>query len=65
MRYWKYDDFALDYQLGQQFNFELTILTKAFDAECKHISRLRETFLTQYAAVFNIKRYDMDLRKYL
>ena len=65
MRFWRYEDFALDFMLAQQFNYEFEILTKAKDCEFKHISWLDETWLTSYAIVFNIQKYEMDLRMYL
>jgi len=65
MRFWRYDDFALDYRLAQQFNFEFDILELARENDCKNIASLQSTWLTSYAVVFNITRYEMDLRTYL
>jgi len=65
MRFWRYDDFALDFMLGQQFNYEFQILEKAKDKDFKHITRLDETWLISYAAVLNITKYEMDMRMYL
>jgi hypothetical protein len=65
MRFWRYDDFAHDYMLGQQFNYEVLILQKATDEDFKHIGRLDSTWLTSYAVVFNITKYEKDMRMYL
>ena len=65
LRFWRYDDFALDYMLGQQFTYEYEILTSAHEKDCKHIVPLQDVRLTRYAAVFNYNVYDMDLRMYL
>jgi hypothetical protein len=40
MRFWRYDDFALDYHLAQQFNFEFEILEGALERDLKHIAKL-------------------------
>jgi hypothetical protein len=65
LRFWRYDDFALDFMLAQQFNFEFEILEQAKEKELKHLVRLDETRLTSYAVLFNYRRYEMDMRMYL
>ncbi len=65
LRFWRYDDFALDYMLAQQFNYEFQILPSAWINDCDHISRLNEISLTSYAVLFEIQKYDVDLRTYL
>ena len=65
LRFWRYDDFALDFMLAQQFNYEFEILEQAKANDMKHIVQLDETRLTSYAVLFNYRRYDMDLRAYL
>jgi hypothetical protein len=65
LRLWSFDDFALDYMLAQQFNFEYLILVEAKKKDCKHIIRIKDVLLTTYAAVFVLERHTMDLREYL
>ena len=42
LRFWRYADFALDFMLAQQFNYEYMILNGAMKKECKHIVKLRD-----------------------
>ena len=42
IRLWSYDDFALDYMLAQQFNYEYLILIEAKKKECKHIVHIND-----------------------
>ena len=65
LRFWRYADFELDYMLAQQFNYEYKILNEARRSECKHIVKLDDEFLNKDCAVFELKRYQMDLRTYL
>ena len=65
LRFWRYDDFALDYMLAQQFNYEFQINFEANKRNCKNIALTQDIWLNKYAAVFNITRYDLDFRKYL
>ena len=51
--------------LGQQFHYEFLILQKAKDESLKHIAQLESTQLTTFAVVFNITKYEMDMRMYL
>lgn len=51
--------------LAQQFNYEYTILEEASKRECKNIVRMHDTFLNEDCVVFELKRYEMDLRTYL
>ena len=65
LRFWRYADFELDFMLAQQFNYEYEILFSAWRAECNHIVRLYDFALSIDSVVFEISRYDMDLRSYL
>jgi hypothetical protein len=65
MRFWRFDDFALDYQLGQQFNYEWQILCTAFEKNMQHIAMMKEYGFTSYCFMMVITRYEMDLRTYL
>ena len=62
LRFWRYADFELDYELAQNFNNEILILDKAKRKDCMHIARMDDMFFTSYAFLMHIKRYDMDLR---
>ena len=42
LRLWSFDDFALDYMLAQQFNFECLILVESKKKDCKHIIRIKD-----------------------
>jgi hypothetical protein len=42
LRLWSFDDFALDYMLAKQFNFEYLILIEAKKKDCKHIIRIKD-----------------------
>ena len=65
LRFWRYADFTLDHELAQQLNFELQILESAKEKGCENIAKLGAVSLTNYAVMYEIKRYDMDLRTYL
>ena len=62
LRFWRYDDFALDYMLAQQLNYEFLIYFNSSKNECKHIVQANDIWLTTYAVVLNLQRYDIDLR---
>ena len=54
LRFWRYDDFALDFMLSQQFNYESKIYLDTNRRDCKHIAQAHDIWLFKYAAIFNI-----------